>query len=166
MVPTFKSKILITGLYSMNPPDSRGVLLFTTPYLPFRYIISSARFVPNHLARRFLLMRRKGEWTTRRFLLSFGFCVDCADARRRETKHFCERWARKLDAAICSSEVEEENDLCVPRLQSIPPLIPQQRANILAREWGNMKMRFKLFSFNRCRLERRQGSSFQNEMSC
>jgi hypothetical protein len=32
MVPTFKSKTLITGLYLMNPPDSKGVLLFTTLY--------------------------------------------------------------------------------------------------------------------------------------
>jgi hypothetical protein len=31
MVPTFKSKTLITDLYSMNPPDSRGLLLFEHP---------------------------------------------------------------------------------------------------------------------------------------
>jgi hypothetical protein len=31
MVPTFKSKTLITALYSMNPPDSRGYYFFT-PY--------------------------------------------------------------------------------------------------------------------------------------
>jgi hypothetical protein len=30
MVPAFKSKTLITDLYSMNPPDSKGVLLFAT----------------------------------------------------------------------------------------------------------------------------------------
>jgi hypothetical protein len=28
MVPIFKSKTLITDLYSMSPPDSRGLLLF------------------------------------------------------------------------------------------------------------------------------------------
>jgi hypothetical protein len=31
MVPTFKSKTLITDLYSMNPPDSNGILLFYHP---------------------------------------------------------------------------------------------------------------------------------------
>jgi hypothetical protein len=31
MVPTFKSKTLLTDLYSMNPPHSRGVLLFYHP---------------------------------------------------------------------------------------------------------------------------------------
>jgi hypothetical protein len=32
MVPTLKSKTLITDLYSMNPPDSRVILLFTILY--------------------------------------------------------------------------------------------------------------------------------------
>jgi hypothetical protein len=31
MVPTFKSKPLITDLYSMNPPDSKGYY-FLPPY--------------------------------------------------------------------------------------------------------------------------------------
>jgi hypothetical protein len=31
MVPTFESKTLITDLYSMNPPDSRGYY-FLPPY--------------------------------------------------------------------------------------------------------------------------------------
>jgi hypothetical protein len=31
-VPTFKSETLITDLYSMNPPDSRGYYFFTTLY--------------------------------------------------------------------------------------------------------------------------------------
>jgi hypothetical protein len=31
MVPTFKSKTLITDLYSMNNPDSREILLFYHP---------------------------------------------------------------------------------------------------------------------------------------
>jgi hypothetical protein len=34
MVPTFKSKTLITDLYFMNPPNSRGVLLFYHPITP------------------------------------------------------------------------------------------------------------------------------------
>jgi hypothetical protein len=32
MVPTFKSKTLITDLYSMNPQGSRGYYFFTTLY--------------------------------------------------------------------------------------------------------------------------------------
>jgi hypothetical protein len=32
MVPTFKSKTLITGLYSMNPPDSSGYYFFIALY--------------------------------------------------------------------------------------------------------------------------------------
>jgi hypothetical protein len=31
MVPTFRSKTLITDLYSMNPPDSRGYYFFYHP---------------------------------------------------------------------------------------------------------------------------------------
>jgi hypothetical protein len=33
MVPTFKSKTLITDLYSMTPPDSRGDINFLPPYI-------------------------------------------------------------------------------------------------------------------------------------
>jgi hypothetical protein len=32
MMPTFKSKTLITNLYSMNSPDSRGGITFLRPY--------------------------------------------------------------------------------------------------------------------------------------
>jgi TPR repeat protein len=37
MVPTFKSQTLITYLYSMNPPDSRGLLLFYHPIITVCY---------------------------------------------------------------------------------------------------------------------------------
>jgi hypothetical protein len=40
MVPPFKSKTLVTDLYSMNPPDSRGYYFFTTLYVEFQSHLS------------------------------------------------------------------------------------------------------------------------------
>jgi hypothetical protein len=48
MVPIFKSKTLITNLYSMNPPNSRGYYFFTTLYMPLNSVVDGMKSARPH----------------------------------------------------------------------------------------------------------------------
>jgi hypothetical protein len=83
MVPTFKSKTLITDLYSMNPPDSRVVLLFYHPIYSLIIAISYDRW--SNQTRSYQSQGCMLRWCLHAITLSYppSRAVDCRLAQSR-----------------------------------------------------------------------------------
>jgi hypothetical protein len=84
MVPTFKSKTLITDLYSMNPPDSRRILLF---YHPIHYS-GITNLVCKILQRRFRCLQAATERLIFLGMLDNDFILSLAKVSRIEPPAF------------------------------------------------------------------------------